>query len=87
MPYLCIRKLKQTTGTGLKLNIKIMITLTKVIENLKGGKSAYECMRICQNAKSTISKDELPKLNEMIAYYGGTHDELSELTENFVETF
>ena len=62
-----------------------MTTIKEVIENLKGGKSAYECMRICQNAKSTINKDELSKLEEMVVYYGGVNDELDQLKDNFVD--
>jgi len=62
-----------------------MKTIKEVIENLKGGKSAYECARICQNAKSTINKDELPKIEEMIEYYGGVNEELDQLENNFVE--
>lgn len=62
-----------------------MKTIKEVIENLKGGKSAYECARICQNAKVAINKEELPKLEEMIEYYGGVHDELDQLNDNFVE--
>ena len=62
-----------------------MKTTKEVIENLKGGKSAYECLRICQKAKETINENELPKLEEMIEYYGGTHDELDQLNDNFVE--
>ena len=63
-----------------------MKTIQEVIANLKGGKSAYECMSICQNAKSTINKYELPKLQEMIEYYGGVNDELDQLNDNFVQT-
>ena len=63
-----------------------MKTIQEVIANLKGGKSAYECMRICQNAKSTINKDELPTLQEMVEYYGGVNDELDQLNDNFVQT-
>lgn len=64
-----------------------MKTINKVIENLKGGKSAYECMRICQNSKATINKDELPKLQEMIEYYRGAEEALDQLNDNLVETF
>lgn len=63
-----------------------MKTIQEVIENLKGGKSAYECMIICQSAKSTINKDELSKLQEMVEYYGGVNEELDQLNDNFVQT-
>ena len=63
-----------------------MKTIQEVIANLKGGKSAYESMRICQSAKSTINKDELQKLQEMVEYYGGVNEELDQLNDNFVQT-
>lgn len=63
-----------------------MKTIQEVIENLKGGKSAYECMRICQNAKNTINKSELAKLQEMVEYYGGVNEELDQLNDNFIQT-
>ena len=62
-----------------------MKTIQEVIENLKGGKSSFECMIICQNAKKTINKEELPKLQEMAEYYSGLNEELDQLENNFVE--
>jgi len=62
-----------------------MKTIKEVIENLKGGKSAYECMRLCQSAILTINKNELQKLNEMVEYYRGIHGCLDQLNNNFVE--
>lgn len=62
-----------------------MKTIKEVIENLKGGKSAYECLTICRKAKETINENELSKLEEMIEYYGGTHSEIDQLNDNFVE--
>lgn len=68
-----------------QLKHTIMKTIAEVIENLKGGKSAYECRIICESAQKTMNKKDLVQLNEMINYYGGVHNEIEQLDNNFIE--